>query len=265
MATIAPAPPAPTRSIPRPADATVWRAKQVGWCAACLVCGGLLGLLLAIIGAVRGSRPPRRRVLLVLVCAGAQLVCAGYFAAVSVSAQPAACPTARPGTTSGVWRTARTILDAPVSGAAMLYAGIAGGQPCHVTSEGITVTAVPSGYARGGTMYGTVFLTDRTSRRASARIARLSEHEARHASQWAVFTLLAGPAAFPAVYAADESLFPGAHNHFEQHAGLANGGYREPPDEPPAAGRLLFLIIGLIIGYGAASRRPLRRRREVSG
>ncbi|HEV2778633.1 MAG TPA: hypothetical protein VGX25_04460 [Actinophytocola sp.] len=258
MATIAPAPPPLSTSAPA---VERWRATRwTAWLVGCVLCGGLLGLALGIAGAVRGTRPPRRRVLLVVAGVVAQLMCAGYFVVATVSAGPATCPTAARTDSSGdPWHGVRTAINAPVSGAAMLYSTVVGGQPCRVANEGITVTAVPSGYARGGTIYGTIFLTDRTSKKASARIARLSEHEARHASQWAVATLLAGPITFPALYATDESLFPGAHNHFEQQAGLADGGYAVPPDDPPAVGRLLFLVVGLVTGYLIAARRRSRK------
>lgn len=248
MATIAAAP--PVQAIPIPG----WRVgRWSGWLAGCLLCFGLAGVVLAVAGAVRGRRPSRRRVLLVLVGAAVQLVCAGYFTVAGIG-QPT-CPAVARSPSGDPWHAVRAVINAPVSGAAMIYAGVVGGQPCRVAAEGITVTPVPSGYARGGTIYGTVFLTDRTSRQATARIARLSDHEARHATQWAVSTLIAGPFTFPALYAADESLFPGAHNHFEQSAGLTDGGYQTPPDTPPAAGRLLFLTIGLILGHLTARRR----------
>jgi hypothetical protein len=261
MATIAPAlPPPQARSAPASQSVPTAIAWRIGWCAACLLCGGLVGLALAAVRSVRGNRPARCRVLLVLTGVLAQSLCAGYFLIATVAADAAPCAgLAGTGTTGDGWRAARSAVNAPVSGAAMLYAAAVGGQSCVVGSEGITVTAVPSGYARGGTIYGTVFLTDRTSKKATARIARLSEHEAKHATQWAVATLLAGPVAFPAVYAGDESLFPGAHNQFERLAGLADGGYDAPPDDPPAAGRLLFLLVGLLAGYLAARLRSRRR------
>ncbi|WP_419999874.1 hypothetical protein [Streptomyces boninensis] len=252
------------------------RRRAACWWAACLACGGLLGLALAVRGTLRGERPTRRRVLLVVGGAVVQLVCASLFAGIAVAGDLRACPAPAPvwpaeaaaptyGPPSsapkappqhgGAWQTLRTAINAPVSGAALLYGEARGGAAYQCAGNGTTAVVMDNGFSRGGTMYGTVFLTDQRTEAASPRMRRLSEHEAKHADQWAVSTLLAGPLAFPALYSADESLFPGAFNHFERAAGLADGGYVTPPDSPPAPGRLAFLIVGLLAGYFVASRR----------
>ncbi|MDQ0408749.1 hypothetical protein ABVB69_38350 [Streptomyces sp. NPDC000349] len=89
---------------------------------------------------------------------------------------------------------------------------------------------VPDGYARAGTMYGTIYVSHPEPGASPDRILRLSEHEAHHTYQWARTTLLAGPTAFPTAYAGDELFFPGPRNHFECQAGLADGGYASAPD-----------------------------------
>ncbi|WP_206313711.1 hypothetical protein [Streptomyces coryli] len=235
----------------------------------------MLGLLLAVFGTIRGERPTRRRVTLVVAGAVVQLVCASLFAGIAAAGDLRACPAPapswppetgvygpRPAESSpppqqggGAWQTLRTVINAPVSGAALLYGEARGGAAYQCAGNGTTAVVMDDGFSRGGTMYGTVFLTDQRTEQASPRMRRLSEHEAKHSDQWAVSTLLAGPLAFPALYSADEALFPGAFNHFERAAGLADGGYVTPPDAPPAPGRLAFLIVGLLAGYFVASRR----------
>lgn len=227
------------------------------WWAACLICGGLVGLLLAIVGTRRGARPSRRRVLIVVWGTVVQVVLASAYAVLGPGGQMRPCSAAGEG--GGLWQTARTVVNAPVSGAALLYAAGEGGEMYHCAANGTTAVVLDDGFARAGTMYGTVFLTDQRAEAQSPRMRRLSEHEARHSDQWALGSLLAGPAAFPALYAADEAFFPGAFNHFEQAAGLEDGGYDPPPDSPPAAGRLAFLSVGLLIGYTLAVS-PGRRK-----
>jgi hypothetical protein len=260
--------PSPAAVASRPVVTGRRSIRRVAWWAACLFCGGLVGLLFAVVGTFRGGRPSRRRVLLVLTGTAVQMVCASYFATVTVATDLAACPATAQLDKSAArafrvkdgapWRTTRTIVNPPVSGAALLYAAAKGGHPYRCAANGMTVVMMQDGFARRGTMYGTVFLTNLQTATTSARILRVWEHEARHSNQWAVSTLLAGPVAFPALYAADESLFSGAHNHFERQAGLTDGGYHTPHHSPPAASRLAFLLVGLIAGYRAASRRRLR-------
>ncbi|WBB60909.1 hypothetical protein O7599_36410 [Streptomyces sp. WMMC500] len=226
--------------------------------AACLICGGVVGLLLAAVGTRRGARPSRRRVLIVVWGTVVQAALAGAFAVLGPGAQMRPCGAAGEG--GGVWQTARTVVNAPVSGAALLFAAGEGGEMFHCAANGTTAVVLDDGFARAGTMYGTVFLTDQRAETQSPRMRRLSEHEARHSDQWALGSLLAGPAAFPALYAADELVFPGAYNHFERAAGLEDGGYDPPPDSPPVAGRLAILSVGVLVGYILAVS-PTRRRR----
>jgi hypothetical protein len=87
------------------------------------------------------------------------------------------------------------------------------------------VAPLQDGVARRGTTYGTVFLPNLPTATTSAGSPSILEHEARHSNQWAASTLLAGPVAFPALF---------------------------------AAGRLAFLLVGLVTGYRIASRRRLR-------
>ena len=230
----------------RPGKRKVQRAL---WWIACLVCGGLAGLLLAVVGTLRGRVPSRRRLAAVGVGAAVQLVLAGSFAVAGTNGG------------DGAWATTRALVNAPVSGAALLY-GVDRGGDLYQNDNGTTAVVLDDGVVRAGTMFGTVFLTDQRMDTETPRTSRLSEHEARHADQWAAFSIAAGPAAFPTLYAVDETFFPGAFNHFERQAGLTDGGYNTPSDCPSIAGRLTLVSLALLAGSVLVVRRRLRAQGE---
>ncbi|MEU6357354.1 hypothetical protein ABZ896_50010 [Streptomyces sp. NPDC047072] len=231
--------------VERPGNRKVRRAL---WWAACLLCGGAVGLVLAVVGTLRGRVPSRRRLAAVGVGAVAQLVLAGSFAVTG------------PQDGGGVWETTRAAVNAPVSGAALLY-GVGKGGEVYQNDNGTTAVVLDEGVVRAGTMFGTVFLTDQDVEDETPRTERLSEHEARHADQWAAFSIAAGPAAFPTLYALDETFFPGAFNHFERLAGLEDGGYDTPSDCPSIAGQLTLVSLALLGGSVLVFRRRLRTSR----
>lgn len=237
-------PTVPERQVPamRPGNR---RARRALWWAACLICGGLVGLVLAIVGTLRGRAPSRLRRGVVAAGAAVQLASGGFFA---VAGSEGA---------GGLWETTRVVVNAPVSGAALLY-GVGKGGEVRQGDNGTTAVVLDDGVVRAGTMFGTVFLTDQRMEVDSPRTQRLAEHEARHADQWAAFSLAGGPAAFPALYALDEAFFPGAFNHFERQAGLDDGGYDAPSDCPSIAGRLTLVSLGLVAGSTLVARRRLR-------
>ncbi|MEU6379457.1 hypothetical protein [Streptomyces sp. NPDC046909] len=220
------------------------RVRSALWWVACLVCGGLLGLALAVVGTLRGRAPSRFRVGVITVGAAIQLVLAGSFAVAGAVG-------------GGPWEAARAVVNAPVSGAALLY-GVGKGGELHQNDNGTTAVVLDHGVVRAGTMFGTVFLTDQRVEANTPRTDRLSEHEARHADQWAAFSIGAGPATFPTLYALDEMFFPGAFNHFERQAGLQDGGYDTPSDCPSIAGRLAVVSVGLVAGSVLVIRRQIR-------
>jgi hypothetical protein len=96
-------------------------------------------------------------------------------------------------------------------------------------------TGMRSGFARGGTTVGGVYLS-----RQDPGPARL-RHEAVHAAQWARHGLT-----FPVRYWLEELRRRRSANRFEIEAGLADGGY------PVTAGR----------GSGCGCGRPGRGRRR---
>jgi RHS repeat-associated protein len=97
----------------------------------------------------------------------------------------------------------------------------ANGASCHTdgTRDIRVCSGARGGFNRGGTTYGSVFVTG-----ARSPDARLIRHEAKHANQWSWF---GGGPAFPIAYGLDEYVFSGggSHNHFEQQAGLRDGCY----------------------------------------
>jgi hypothetical protein len=81
-----------------------------------------------------------------------------------------------------------------------------------------TATGADWGFGRGGTTYGSTFVTgyDNPSR-------TLLGHEEVHAEQFARY---GGGIGFPIAYFVEELRHPGAENRFEREAGLEAGGYR---------------------------------------
>lgn len=218
------------------------RARKALWWVACLLCGGLVGLVLAVVGTLRGRASSRLRRGVVAVGAAVQLASGAAFAVAGSEGD------------GGLWGNTRLVVNAPVSGAALLY-GLGKGGEVRQGDNGTTAVVLNDGVVRAGTMFGTVFLTDQHMDVGSPRTQRLAEHEARHADQWAAFSLVGGPAAFPALYALDEAFFPGAFNHFERQAGLDDGGYDTPSDCPSLAGRLTLASLALLAGSAVAARR----------
>ncbi|UUU19765.1 hypothetical protein [Streptomyces sp. DSM 40750] len=208
-----------------------------------------MSLVLAAFGTMRGRVPSRRRLAVVGAGAAVQLVLAGSLAVTGTSGG------------GGAWKTTRAVVNAPVSGAALLY-GVGKGGEVHQNGNGTTAVVLDEGVVRAGTTFGTVFLTDQRMEAETPRNDRLSEHEARHADQWAAFSIAAGPAAFPALYALDETFFPGAFNHFERQAGLEDGGYATPSDCPSTAGQLTLASLALLAGSALAVRRRFRTQSE---
>jgi RHS repeat-associated protein len=80
-----------------------------------------------------------------------------------------------------------------------------------------TATGADFGYGRGGTTYGSTFVTGYDS-----PTRKLMGHEEVHAEQYARY---GGGIGFPIAYLAEEIRHPGAENRYEKEAGLEAGGY----------------------------------------
>ncbi len=152
---------------------------------------------------------------------------------------------------------ARQVITAGPTGLALLYANTRHADICRFAPNGNLIARMGSGYARGGTMYGHVYLTYPKPEKSYEDLLPLTRHEARHTGQWAVGTALTGPLGFPIAYSLDESISPGAHNHFERHAGLADGGYPVPDGPSPMTSRLTLAAAALAIT--AFERHRIRR------
>ena len=165
-----------------------------------------------------------------------------------------------------LWSTTRSALTAPVSGLALAIAEVRGRGLCSAGDPPITLAFVPAAEGRAGSVIGEVFLASPVPRLNPVRARDLAQHESKHVDQWAVCSVLGGIAFLPALYLVDETLFPQSENHFEQGAGLFDGGYQPPPD-PPVGPRswavalwlsLLFLVGRRRIRW--AVRTAIRRR-----
>jgi len=100
------------------------------------------------------------------------------------------------------------------------------------------------------------------------QLQALVAHEARHRTQWAVATAIAGPFAFPVAYAVVDFFFPGSRNFFERQAGLESGGYRHSgtgpvlgPAQLATLGVLAVIIIVVLLRVW--HRHALRRSGRV--
>jgi hypothetical protein len=110
----------------------------------------------------------------------------------------------------------RAVVNLPVSAVAVAWGRMHGGD-CDIHGDlMITCASMSSGFSRGGTTLGNVWLYRELGGPDRHR------HEARHATQWAMFGL-----AFPALYLADCALAGRDPEEmvFERSAGLRDGGY----------------------------------------
>jgi hypothetical protein len=110
----------------------------------------------------------------------------------------------------------RAVANLPISAVGVAW-GRAHGGTCDIHGDlMVTCGSMRSGFAKGGTTLGNVWMYGDLGGPAKHR------HESRHADQWAVF----GPS-FPVLYGA-ESIRTGGdlkRNVFEGWAGLHDGGY----------------------------------------
>lgn len=216
-------------------------------CFAVLV-GGLIGLTWWGLrtrrqppGAQRRGQPRSRGrrirfgalvVLLVLIAVGT--VWRSKVAFDSVAACPLP-PGAQPSSSvrpAGPALFAEKVTTWPETGLGMLYGDVVGASQCFYRPAGYYLDFHSGKYA-GARIVNVGDLTLLPPHDTRVHIGDVvADHEARHRSQWAVVTAMAGPLAFPILYGIDDFFFPGSRNHFERLAGLESGGYQNPGIAP---------------------------------
>lgn len=160
---------------------------------------------------------------------------------------------------------AQKVATWPETGLAMLYADARGLSVCRYAAADYYVAVVPVAVAgKRTTNFGDMVISPRFPT-VPAEAAALARHESHHRPQWAVATVLAGPAAFPLAYGVDDFFFPGARNHFERLAGLAEGGYVPEPAGPVLGPPQWAALSALPAGAAALGVRSRRRRRRGRG
>jgi hypothetical protein len=156
---------------------------------------------------------------------------------------------------------AQKVATWPETGLAMLYADARGLTVCRYAAADYYVAVVSVAEAGKRTVnFGDMVVSPRFPT-VPSEAAELAEHESHHRPQWAVATLVGGPAAFPLAYGLDDFFFPGARNHFERLAGLESGGYVPEGGAPVVGTRQVTAVVLLGLGAGAL---VVRRRRRAA-
>jgi hypothetical protein len=99
--------------------------------------------------------------------------------------------------------------------------GLSKGGDCSIDEDLFIVCAgMSGGYGRGGTTFGSAFLTGRSRDSITDDLLR---HEKAHSYQWALF----GPTVFPALYYANEASVGWLRDH--RSAGTYSSGWLDSP------------------------------------
>lgn len=153
---------------------------------------------------------------------------------------------------------AEKALTWPETGLGMLYARADRAPFCwsRTASFYVAVHANAIGGANA-TNVGDIVLSPRFDL-TREQLRTLAGHEARHRPQWAVATVIAGPLAFPVVYAIDNFFFPGSRNHFERMAGLESGFYPRTGTGPVLGPAQIVVLV--LLGAGLVTLVVRRRR-----
>ncbi len=238
------------------------RQHQCAACAACAVCRRRRKVAMACVSCFGA---------LLILGAGVRTQMAatpvvGCDAHISVDAGEAAGEL-HVGPSSHWWGATRQTVTAPISGVALMATHAAGMDHCSGSSVVVAFLSPPNAES-GGSVVGNVFVTwipesggpevalpgqESYARFGPAaeddptQIESIARHESRHVDQWTVATLLGGPLAMPTGYFLDSLFFPMSRNHFERHAGLADGGYDAPADYGPKPLWLPLAVTGLLV------------------
>lgn len=241
-----------------------------------IMCAILLGGLLGLSWwwwRRRPGRQPRarfRRVRVALVVAGLLTLAVGGVWRLSVAKHSIpACAPPSGGVTATGHHSVRFALLAeqtatwPETGLGLLYADAVGAHVC-LSGTADYYVAVPGAIAGArATNVGDIVLSPGFNINRE-ELTALANHEARHRSQWAVATVIAGPLAFPLAYAVDDFFFPGSRNHFERLAGLETGGYSHSSTGPVLGPAQIATLVLLGVIVAGLLFRAVRRRRRAS-
>lgn len=237
---------------PEKSEQSSSRLSRAAGLAVAFAVGGVLGLLLwwrvRRAGPRTGRLPRVRRAALILALA---LVVVGSVNRLGTAIAPApGCaqrdqfPPAASAQDNGILLLATKIATWVPSGLALLYVELHGDQVCvYGPRDQLVAAEANRGTTDAAVTIGDVVLTGPSS--SYAERPRLADHESRHRTQWAWFTLAAGPFAFPAAYWADEFFFPDSRNHFERAAGLRDGDYT-PAGAGPVLGWPQLAVLELL-------------------
>ena len=170
-----------------------------------------------------------------------------------------------PANTVTTWVAAQKVATWPETGLGVLYSQATGAHICFSRVANYYV-AVNENHILGSRAMtiGDVVLKPNINI-PPQNMLDLVAHESGHRAQWAVGTVLAGPAAFPVAYAVVDFFFPDERNPFERMAGLETGGYTSylsgpvfGPGQLAVLGALAAVILVLLVVWLRRFRRRSR-------
>jgi hypothetical protein len=149
------------------------------------------------------------------------------------------------------------------TGIGILYSQVDGAHVCfsRMANYYVALNAYHFPGPRSMTMGDVVLKPDFAMSRESLKA--LVQHEAAHRTQWAVGTVIGGPAAFPIAYGVTYFFFPGARNPFERLAGLESGGYT-PSGTGPVLGPAQLAVLSALGAVIVSAPFVVLRRRAAA-
>jgi hypothetical protein len=251
-----------TMTVPRRAQMTLGALSLV-------LLGGMLGLAWWFWRHRQECQPVARfrRVRAVLVAAGLVIIAVGAVSRLVFAFQPVPGCSSQ-GRAAGVTRVSPSEMSLlaqkaatwPETGIGLLYSRVGDAHVCWSSTANYYVAVHANNIAGARAMaLGDIVLTPRFNM-PREQLRTLAGHEARHRTQWAVWTVIGGPLAFPVVYAIDDFFFPGPRNHFERQAGLEAGGYPHS-GTGPVLGPVQLATLGVLAAIIVVALLRARRRR----
>lgn len=175
--------------------------------------------------------------------------------------QPPGGPLPGPPPSAEVW--AEKVATWPETGIGILYTQATGALICYARQRNYYVALREDDIAGDRAVTIGDIVMKPTFNMPRADLVGLVEHESVHRTQWAVLTVLAGPAAFPIAYGITNFFFPGAHNPFERAAGLDRGFYK-PADADPVLGPPQISVLAALAAFIFLAPLVVHRRRQAA-